>query len=295
MKDRVEELPADGAAYFGSEVRHAREHLGMTQGELGERTQYSASAVGLFESGEQLATAEFAAGCDQVFATSGFFSRLRGRVSRRGHPDWFVPYLWLEAQAVSIQNYSAGLIMGALQTPAYAQAVLRAALPRAEEELIKEKVQARMQRREVLKKRDPPLLWAILDESCLRRPVGGPLVMREQLGHLMREAESPHVTLQVLPFGSGAPASHTSFGLLTFADEPGILYEESLSGGRVIDSSAKVAEATATYERLRADALSPDDSLAFIRLAMEEYAHEHHVRPLLRGVGQVQLQRRQRR
>ncbi|WP_171162281.1 DUF5753 domain-containing protein [Streptomyces sp. I05A-00742] len=159
-----------------------------------------------------------------------------------------------------------------LQTEQYAHALFRAAHPRDELAATAEKVAARLRRIDVLERTPPPLLWVILDESCLRRTVGGSTTMREQMAHLIAAAESPHVTLQVLPFSTGAPPTGESFTLLRFDETPDALYTEAQGMGRVVDSPSKVARACELYDRLRADALSPEESLTELRKAMEEYS-----------------------
>ncbi|RKN53469.1 XRE family transcriptional regulator [Streptomyces klenkii] len=263
----------DGYAYFGLEVKEARLHAKLTQKELADETHYQPPYISKVENGLLLASEQFAVACDRVFNTSGFFARMRERISRHEHPSWFEPYVKWEVQAETILNYSANLVAGVLQTERYAYAIYRHAHPTASEQWVKRKVEARLRRHEILERPNPPLLWVILDECCLRRVIGGREVMREQLGRLLSEAESPQVTVQVLPFSAGAPPATESFILLTFAEEAGVLYEESWTGGRVIDSAAQVAEASAAYDRLRADAMSPVDSLALIKKVMlEEYS-----------------------
>ncbi|MEU4211252.1 helix-turn-helix transcriptional regulator [Streptomyces sp. NPDC026206] len=264
--------PESGAAYFGGEVRAWRTDRGLSQRELGEAAQYGQQYVAKVEAGERLGSSEFAKACDEVFGTPGTFARLRKRAARRGYPAWFESYVRLERRAAVIQDYSTNFIIGILQTEAYANAVFRKAHPRDDLDLTAEKVARRLKRREVMQGENPPLLWVILDESCLWRMVGSPEVMREQMAHLIEQGESPHVVLQVLPFRSGAPASHMAFIVLKFADdEPDVLYVENPVDGHVIDSPDTVANANVTYDRLRADALSPEESLAFIRKAVKEW------------------------
>jgi len=264
---------SDGYAYFGFEVKEARLHAKMTQKELADATHYQPPYVSKVENGLLLGSEHFAAACDRVFGSWGFFARLRERISRREPPGWFEPYVALEAKAESILDYSANLIMGALQTESYAHAIYRTAHPTASREWVRRMVEARMRRHELLERENPPLLWVILDECCLRRRIGGRKVMGRQLDHLLTEADSPAVTLQVLPFSSGAPPAAESFTLLTFAEETTLLYEESWTGGHVLDSSSHVTAAMATYDRLRANALSPDASLALIEeVRAEEYS-----------------------
>jgi transcriptional regulator with XRE-family HTH domain len=263
--------PQDGAAYLGREVRACREQADMTQKALGDESGYTRTYVARVEAGSLLASEDFVEACDRVFKTSGYLSRLRARLSTAGHPRWFVPYLKLEQTATRIEDYSNALIMGMLQTPEYASAVFKSTRPRETADEIKRRVELRIRRHEVMDGPNPPLLWVILHEACLRTVVGDQQVMTNQLARLLQEAESPHVTIQVLPFGAGAPASSLPFTLITQDDHPTVLYGETRGLGHVNDSATAVAEASITYDRLRAAALSPDDSASMIREVMEGY------------------------
>lgn len=268
--------PENGLEWFGRELEAALEHKGASQRELADFTGYKEPYVSKVKNGRALPSPAFAEGCDRFFNTSGYFARLLVRISQQGYPSWFVPYLQYEQRAAVILDYSPGLIMGALQTDAYARAVFRSSGPRDSVEATNDKIARRLKRREALDRKTAPLLWCVLDESCLRRTVGGPATMREQLGSLLKDAESPHITLQVLPYASGAPSTHLAFTLLEFKDEPTVLYVETPVSGQVIDSASAVAENRVTYDRLRADALSPEASLTLIRSLMEELPDEQH-------------------
>jgi hypothetical protein len=258
--------PANGLEWFGREVAAALAHKGALQRELAEFTGYQEPYVSKVKKGRALASPHFAKRCDEFFDTSGYFARLLVRVSRHGHPEWFVPYVNLERDASRIEDYSNGFIMGILQTPEYAEATFRATHPRETDDQIKARVEARMNRYEVMNRESPPLLWVILHEAALHTVVGGPAVMAAQLAHLASEANSPHITLQVLRNCAGAPASSLPFILLTpNGDGARVLYSETRDRGHVIDSASAVADAQATYDRLRAAALSPEDSVSLIR------------------------------
>nr|WP_308409666.1 DUF5753 domain-containing protein [Streptomyces sp. A3M-1-3] len=110
----------------------------------------------------------------------------------------------------------------------------------------------------------------MLHESCLRTVVGGPDIMARQLEHLISEAESPHVTLRLLPFAAGAPATGAAFTLLAFQDAPTVFHTEGPQGGRPYETAKTVAAAQETYDRLRADALSPDASVARMKDMFKE-------------------------
>lgn len=264
-------LPQDGRDFLGEELRHARTEAGLTQRELAEATQYGPSYVAMVETGERLPSAYFAQACDVLFNRSGFFARMLAHMKERdGHPRWFIPYLRLEASATEIMDYSANLIMGMLQTEAYAEAVFRAYCPRESDGQIKERVEARARRRDVLRNDSPPTLWVILDECCLRRQVGGKDAMREQLEFLLQEERNPSTTIQVLPFRSGAPHRTESYTLLRFAEGSDTLYTDTPARGYVIDSGEIVDNASTWFDHARAEALSPDDSTAMLRAILEE-------------------------
>lgn len=289
------ESPESPAKMFGNEVKYAREARGWSQTALADKLCCGQPYVSKVERGQQLASPQFAEQCDKVFGTPGTYARMRQRAVDAGNPVWFIPYLELEREALSICDYSTTRVMGILQTPEYAEAVFRSARPQDSETEVKRRVEDRMRRRELFGKPAPPSLWVILYESALWSSVGSAEVMREQLQHLLATSEAPQITVQVFPFSAGTAARGVPFIVLTRQDGTQVLYEETYERGQVDDSADAVAEARAAYERLRADALSREESRSLIRHVMEAYTHEHDPRPLPRGVGQEQLQRGQRR
>jgi len=295
MSEAVESTTESPAKSFGLEIKAAREARGWSQTALAQKLCCGQPYVSKVESGQQLASSQFAEQCDKVFGTPGTYARMRQRAADAGNPVWFIPYLQLEREASAIDDYSPTLVAGILQTPEYAEAVYRSARPEDTTDQIKAQVEKRMRRREVFDTLNPPSLWVVLHESALRTDVGGANVMREQLRHLVAATESPYITIQIFPFSAGTPARATPFKVLTRQDGSKVLYEETYERGQVDDSAEAVAAAQAAYDRLRADALSRDESLALIQRAMKEYTHEHHPRPLRRGVGQEQLQPGERR
>jgi hypothetical protein len=104
---------------------------------------------------------------------------------------------------LSLRSWELAGIPGLLQTAGYARAMLRGALPDANEEQVEEQVNARLQRQEILERRDPPMLWTIMDEGTLRRRVGNAGIMREQLDHLIEVSRSPKVKVLVVPASAG--------------------------------------------------------------------------------------------
>ncbi|AZQ33227.1 XRE family transcriptional regulator [Streptomyces cyaneochromogenes] len=148
-------------------------------------------------------------------------------------PSWVQTFFDLERSADLIKTYEVQFVPGLLQTPEYARAVIRMGNPTATEQDIDRRVQLRMKRQQLLHTADAPRLWAVVDESALRRPVGGSDVMREQLEHLLRMSNLPNIALQILPLQEavtadiGAPVTVLRFAEPVLSD---VVYLEQLSG-----------------------------------------------------------------
>ncbi|MCC3767806.1 helix-turn-helix transcriptional regulator [Streptomyces sp. UNOC14_S4] len=284
--------PVSWGRALGQEIKFARLARGWSQHQLADEMHFKQPYISSIESGRQLASANFAEQADKVFGTPGIYTRMQKRSKYDRHPVWFVPYLELERQALAICDYSVLFVMGMLQTAEYAEAVFRSARPRENPAEIRRLVEERMQRRRLFEKDNPPSLWVILQEAALRSSVGGADVMRGQLQHLLTASESPHITIQVFPFGAGTPARGRPFDVMTRPNGTEILYQETYGRGTVDDSADVVAEARAAYDRLRANSLSPAATQVLIRHVLEEYNHAQHTGP---DMDEVQLQREQRR
>jgi hypothetical protein len=240
---------------------------------LGEVISYTGSLVGLVEVGRRTPSRDFAERCDAALGGDGTLTRLWPLAARGTFPSWFRAYVELEATATSIRKYQAQVVPGLLQTEGYARAVLRKGMPRDDDEVIEERVTARMSRQAILQGSRPPHLWAVIDEAVLRRPVGSPEIMREQLAELVRAARTPHVVLQVLPFASGVhTAMDGSFTVMSFAEGPDVAYLEGPHTSVVVEGPDEVEHFNLSYDLVRADALSPDASLAMIQAAIEKGA-----------------------
>jgi transcriptional regulator with XRE-family HTH domain len=183
-------------------------------------------------------------------------------------PDWFESYVGLEQATSLIRTYELQFVPGLFQTDDYARAVTvlgHRAAPAGE---IERRVGLRMQRQELLARDDTPRIWAVIDESALRRPVGGRDVMRAQLRHLVDVTEFPRVTLQVMPFSRGGhPAAGGSFTVLRFAepDLPDIVYIEQLTSALYMDRRDEVDHYMEVMNRLSAEAETPADTASMLR------------------------------
>ncbi|MGW8600092.1 helix-turn-helix domain-containing protein [Streptomyces sp. NPDC055893] len=253
--------------YYGSELRRLREAAGLGQSQLGGVVFCTGSLIGQIETAKKVPTRDFSERIDAALMTGGFFTRLVGLVLRSQLPTWFQPYAEMEAKAAYISTYQSQIVYGLLQTEKYARAVLATGLPDKLEEL----VAARLERQRILTRDRPPMVWVILDEAALRRPIGSPQVMRAQLAHLLSFREERWVRIQVLPFAAGEHASLIgSFNALRFNDDPDVVYTEDLISGHMTADLDTLREAALRYAHLQASALSVEDSAELIMRVMEE-------------------------
>jgi transcriptional regulator with XRE-family HTH domain len=265
-------------AMIGAELRHAREHAGLSQAELGEPLFVSGSFIGQLEAGTRRLQLEYAVQIDEILGTHGFFERNCKALARSKYPDHFAEAAEAEAIATAIRQYAQLLIPGLLQTKAYAEAVFRAYKPTATDSEIDARVAARLERAHLLDDPTTPLLWAILDEAALRREVGGSAVMAEALRRVAGLARKHRIIAQVLPFGAGAHAAMDGpLKLMEFEDAPPLSFVEAPDMGKLLDDPATVIRHILMFNLLQAAALSPQDSLALIESVAQDYEHgEQH-------------------
>ncbi|MFF2329187.1 MULTISPECIES: Scr1 family TA system antitoxin-like transcriptional regulator [unclassified Streptomyces] len=262
-------------ALLGAELRHRRERAGLSQEELGLPLFVSGSFIGQLEAGTRRMQLDQAQKLDEILNADGFFVRNCEALKKSKYPDHFAAAAEAEAAAAKIREYCPLLIPGLLQTEPYARAVFRAYQPAAPESVIDDLVAARLERAQLLTDPTTPLVWAVLDESVLRRQVGGPAVMAEALRHILKLAREHRIIVQVLPFGAGG---HAAMGgglkLMAFSDAPPLAYLDGLGSGQLLDDPAAVSGYELTYDLLVANGLSPKASLALIESVAEDYAHE---------------------
>lgn len=180
---------------------------------------------------------------------------------RDAMPHRFDMYVGLESAAEQLRGYDAQCVNGLLQTPDYARALLRASMPEATEPEIERLIELRMARKRRLDATDALRVWVIIEESVLRRPVGGGATQSAQLADLLARARRPNITVQVLPAARGAhPGLDGPFTLLSFADHTDLAYVESQAGSAYVEDKASVSRIVDRFEHLRAAALDLDSS-----------------------------------
>lgn len=188
-------------------------------------------------------------------------------------PSWFQSYLGLEAAASLIRTYEVQFIPGLLQTRDYAKAVVLLGHGKAPDEEVERRVNLRMARQDLMTRADPPQLWAVVDEAALRRPIGGPDVMRGQLTALVEATERPQVRLQIIPFHAGGhAAAGGAFTMLRFPDQdlPDVVYVEQLTSALYLDKRDDVDHYAAAMETLCVEAEPPDRTPAILNEILKE-------------------------
>ena len=272
--------PTPRSRRLGRELRRLRDSQGKNLDEVGKLLGCSPSRVSRIESGEikprpgdvmELLVAyglplDSEPGKSLVALTrdlreSGWWQRLDALSSR------YATFIAYEAEAVELRNFEPTLFPGLLQTEAYAREVIsvgREMEPQAIEQL----VTARLKRQEVLKRTPKPLrMHTILSEAALTVEVGSADIVRQQLQHVAATSRLPNVTIQVLRFAAGAHiATRGGFAVLTFEqDEPALGYIETLAGELFLESAKEIERLDSVYDHLKTLAMSPAESVKFIR------------------------------
>ncbi|MQS38220.1 helix-turn-helix domain-containing protein [Streptomyces katsurahamanus] len=255
-----------GAA-FGQHLRMLRDERGWTQEDLAERMGYSGTHISAIETGRRSPTPQFAHSADKAFGTGDTFER-RGRAVRHtALLEGFPEYVANEVRASEIRLFELGIIPGLLQTPEYAAAITTGAVRRgAITEHQAEERMTLLAKRQASLERDPaPLVYAVLDESCIRRTVGGPGVMAAQVERLAAFAELPNTVLQFAPYDLGERRSFDlPVRLLTLPDRSMVAYAESAQQGRMERDMRFVQPILTAYHQLQVEALSQAASMTMI-------------------------------
>ena len=272
MALRDPEAGASPLALFGAELRHYRTAAGLSQEQLGDRIGYSAALVGAVETARRMPTEDFTARCDVVgeLGTGGALARLRAHLRDQLHrqvwPPWFREWPSIEREALSLRSWELAVIPGLLQTADYARAMLRGALPDATDEEVEQQVDARMERQQILARQDPPMLWAIMDEAALRRPVGGARIDACPT----RRISSKRPRIPRSRCWSCQPRPALTSGVLGLSSSPNSVTRPMSCtwtrprSGQIADHPDIVKACDQIFDTLRAEALPPRASLDLI-------------------------------
>ncbi|MFF8468899.1 helix-turn-helix domain-containing protein [Streptomyces griseus] len=268
MVNRKELDPERSAsAAFGALLRSLRDERGWTQDELGDRIRCSGAHISAVETGRRSPTDAFAASADRALGTGDRLQRQSRAARYTALLEGFPEYVKHEERASEIRLYEVGVIPGILQTPEYASALTARAVERGAitPEQGEERISLVKERQVALIRTPPPLVFVVLDESCLRRPVGEAATMDGQWKRLVDFAALPNTVLQVAPFDMGdrRPLSLPLY-VLTMQNRSLISYAESAQRGQLERDSASVVPLLTAYHQLQAEALSQAASVVMI-------------------------------
>jgi DNA-binding XRE family transcriptional regulator len=252
-----------------------REETGQTQQQVANAVNVSNTTISHLENGTKGAHIDTVTKIGKAIRHERVVAELWGFV---GSPDTAATADLLagyEAAALRISTWTTTVVHALLQTEPYARAVTRASLPFAPDAEVDELVTKRMARQGALARQNPPLLWAVVDESVLYRTHGASReVMHGQLAHLDEQASRPGVVVQVLPFtAAGSPALEGALAVIEFSDKTPIWYSDGWSAGKLSDNRDEVADYARYFDLIRAAALSPVESRQLIsEVRSEKYA-----------------------
>lgn len=260
---------------LGALLRALRTERGFTVEQVAERLLCSPSKVSRMETGQRGATArDMRDLCDLYEVTDPAQREHLARLAAEGKQQgWWQPYelefatyVGLEEAAESIKDFSPAIVMGLVQTRRYARAMHERGWQDFEPERIRELVEVRMRRQRLLERNPPVPLHLVMEEVVLRRVVGGPQVMAEQLDLLVELAERPHITIQVIPNAAGAhPAMGSNFTMLEFGGAASnVVYVEGLVGWLYLERHQDLKRYYRAFERLCKIALNPQESIEMV-------------------------------
>jgi transcriptional regulator with XRE-family HTH domain len=281
---------------LAAELRRLREQSGMSVTDVAKMLEWQASRISRIENRQSGITAPDLRRLLDLYEVAddghrAYLAELARRLHERG---WWQKYagliggdlvdlIGLESEARAIRTYEQELVPGLLQTPEYAHAVFRVGRPTDTNDELKRWVEVRMERQELLNRSDPPppRFNVVLSEGALRRPIGGYDVMRRQLEYLMRPRDRANVTVQVLPFDSGAhPAMVAPFTMMAFPDpdDLGLVYVENATGALFLEESAELRTYDEIWGTVQAGALSPDDTQTFLKSTSFGYRMKEEIK-----------------
>ncbi|MFF1392692.1 helix-turn-helix domain-containing protein [Streptomyces sp. NPDC058287] len=273
--------PTVGQVVLGRRLRELRESAGLNRDEAARALRVTGATIRRMETAEVALKipyvqmllelygvpepeAEAFVGLAEEANLPGWWQRFHDIL-----PDWFSLYVSLESAAGLIRSYEPHFVPGLLQTEEYARAVLDAGtVGRTQPGDLERHVTLRMARQALLTREDAPHLWVVMDETVLRRPPGGPKVLRNQLDRLIEAAELPQVTLQIAEFAAGPhPGTFGPFTLFRFPvrELPDMVFSEYVTGALYLDGRAEVGTHLEVLDHIAAQAASAERTVELLR------------------------------
>ncbi|GHE41832.1 MULTISPECIES: helix-turn-helix domain-containing protein [Streptomyces] len=255
----------------GRQLRLRREAAGLRAAEFGTAVGYGEDLVYKVEGGKRIPRQDYLARADEVLGADGLIAAAWEDVKKVRYPKTVRDIAKLEAQAAEVGVYVCNSISGLLQTPDHARALFQAAQPPYSPDDVDRMVAARMARRAIFERNPAPSISFVLEEATLRREVGGTMVWRQQLEHLLEVGRFHNVTLQVMPTKTDAhPGVDGRIEVLKFPDGTAVGRSDGAFNGRPTSDPKQLRILELRYGSIRAQALAPRESLAFVERLLGE-------------------------
>ena len=256
---------------FGRQLKRFRVRAGMERAQLGARAGYSASSIASFEQGRRIPPTRFILKADEVLGADGVLAEFVEEMEKAQYPAFFQDAAELEKKAVALHVFATKAIPGLLQTEDYALAVFRMWRPLLDEETVQKSVAARLSRQDIFARPVFPTISFVIEEHLLRRPLGGQAVMRGQLEQILLYGQRRNVEIQVMPTAREVHAAlEGPFSLIETKEGRRIAYVETYKYSRLYVDRQAVRELEEQYGILRAQALTPNESLALVEKLLGE-------------------------
>ena len=271
---------------LGSQLRRLREAKGITREDAGYTIRASESKISRMELGRVSFKERDVTDLLSLYGVEdeterGALLTLVREANQAGWwhsfsdamPNWFQTYVGLEEASALIRLYEVQFVPGLLQTEDYMRSLMTLNRPNLDRVEVDRRINVRMHRQKLIADAEGPRLWAIVDEAALRRPVGGPTVMRAQIQRLIEAADMPNVILQVMPFRFGGHAAESgAFTILRFPEQdlPDVVYLEQLTSALYLDKRDDVDQYLQVMERLSVDSQTPSSSVELLSEMLKE-------------------------
>jgi transcriptional regulator with XRE-family HTH domain len=261
---------SDSLRTFGAVVQALREHAGLSREEFADLVRFSKHTVASVELGRRMPDPALVDRAEEVLGKTGALRKAAGHLARQpGLAAWFRQWARMEAEAINLDTYECRVVPGLLQTAAYARAVSLSVPPVPDEEELNQRIAARLARHELLStRRKPPCAFSfIFEQALLERHTGGEGVTRELLDHLLRVIDRHwNVQVQIMPLRQpDHPGLDGPLQLLETPENQWFAYSEGQKNGRLISDRKEISVLSRRYGKLRAQALTPEDSKSLLK------------------------------
>ncbi|MEV0123519.1 helix-turn-helix transcriptional regulator [Streptomyces sp. NPDC050703] len=256
---------------LGRQQKRWREAAGVSVVEFADAIGYGEDLVRKVERGARIPRPEYLDKADEALGARGFISAMREEMAKARYPKKVRELAKLEERAIELQAYGNHNLHGLLQTQEYARALFNMKQPTYGQEQLERGLAARMSRQSIFERSPGPALSFVMEEGTLRRPLGGRMVWRRQLERLLELGQSRNVALQVMPTDLGEHAGMEGLiQVLKFGDGTAVGRSEGAFNGRPVSDPKQLRVLELRYGMIRAQALPPRESLAFIERMLGE-------------------------